>query len=336
MNSTAVGGPPLLQAIAGPGVCSPLVISTPDDQRLTLEEIAQMALVTLSSQGNGSDQKSVQSRSNVENRKHFSCSIHSPLTTAGVTTSELHPHRMTYDQNLVAPFLNGRNGSPPLSGGSLQEKAAVVRKWLQEGGKSITALDCQGCNMTCIPIELCSLPNLKKLNASHNRLLSIPEEIGGLSSLVELDLSHNQIAILPNGLGDLRSLVVLKLNNNRLDSVPGVLGLLTSLKKLVLYTNRITTISDSICLLTNLQYLDLKDNVLKTIPREVGLLGSLIELDLCRNALTDVPYALHNHPKLRWLGLGGNRFVDTSGWVYKVASMFSPRDGRPHGINLKI
>ncbi|XP_062169933.1 plant intracellular Ras-group-related LRR protein 6 isoform X1 [Alnus glutinosa] len=71
-----------------------------------------------------------------------------------------------------------------------------------------------------VPLDICSLQQLRILDLSQNSLQSIPRGFQNLTSLTELDLSDNNISVLPPELGVLEpSLQALRLDGNSLRSI---------------------------------------------------------------------------------------------------------------------
>ena len=74
-----------------------------------------------------------------------------------------------------------------------------------------------------LPLELCSLRYLQRLNCSNNRLRCVPTEIDRLASLEELCLDNNYITAFPPNLGYTKKLQKFYISNNPLvdeDSTP--------------------------------------------------------------------------------------------------------------------
>lgn len=87
-----------------------------------------------------------------------------------------------------------------------------------------------------------SLPNLKFLDVSHNKLTHIPASLGAAISLVEVHFQGNQIRELPQSIGNLRKLEILDLKSNKLENLPVEFGLLERLLKLNLEENNLKRI----------------------------------------------------------------------------------------------
>ncbi|XP_049641941.1 platelet glycoprotein Ib alpha chain [Suncus etruscus] len=122
-----------------------------------------------------------------------------------------------------------------------------------------------------------TLPQLKTLDISHNKLKSLPLLGRSLPALITLDISFNQLASLsPRALDGLGQLHELYLRGNKLKTLPpGLLVPTSQLKKLDLAENKLQELPPG--LLDGLGELDtlyLQGNWLRTIPK--GFFGHLL------------------------------------------------------------
>lgn len=154
-------------------------------------------------------------------------------------------------------------------------------------------------NLWSLPAgALCHMPQLQKLNASHNHLLDAVDlglsfEDGCQVPLVEADLSHNHISSLQKG--DLKQIEAtlerLDLRSNRL-SILGddALGSLRSLRELNLADNQLAALPPT--LFSNksqekLQKLQLQNNSLTLLTPDLFVgLSSLVMLNLSHNSIS--------------------------------------------------
>lgn len=90
-------------------------------------------------------------------------------------------------------------------------------------------------SLTEVPVELCKLLHLKRLDLSNNQLEHLPYEIGLLKNLEYLDLSNNRLRALPISIGNLKSLQVLDISGNEIEALPIEMGSLSKLRELKLY-----------------------------------------------------------------------------------------------------
>jgi len=190
-------------------------------------------------------------------------------------------------------------------------------------------LNLSRCNLTSIPSQVYSIPQLRELDLSDNRLRVIPIDLCNLSTLQLLKLDNNWIEDLPAAIGDLphlhelhiddnlitrvpraidrlRDLRILTINSNKIDRLPDEIGQLSALESLMANNNKLTNLPPSIGGLSNLRRLWLDGNQLLNLPPEIGQLEVLEKLNLKNNLLDKLPPELGKLPRLTILVLGGN------------------------------
>ena len=94
-------------------------------------------------------------------------------------------------------------------------------------------------SISTIPETFHTMPNLKELNLSNNKIKSLPIRFfhcSTVKSLLLLDLSGNQLKVLPNAISNLSKLITLNMANNELTKVGVTLDKLP-LKRLELIGN---------------------------------------------------------------------------------------------------
>jgi Leucine-rich repeat (LRR) protein len=123
-------------------------------------------------------------------------------------------------------------------------------------------------NVTTIPVEICKLKGLEKLEIHNCGLTHIPDEIGEMESLKFLNLSNNYLKCIPSTIGNLKNLETLKFHSNKLEYLPDEIGKLPQLKNLALDNNLLTNV-DILIPLTNLISLNIWHNNIKTIPESL-------------------------------------------------------------------
>ncbi len=169
------------------------------------------------------------------------------------------------------------------------------------GMPRLTALDVAG-PLSQLPSDAFrGLPALRRLSLGHMRLEALPAgTLHGLTALTTLELRRGRLAGLhADALANLSALETVDLSGNRLRHLTlgvfdGLLGLTT---------------------------LDLRDNALGTVPQNLFAdLPSLEWLHLAGNGLRQMPRSLRSLPKLRALGLGGNRIERVSGEDFRGLS----------------
>jgi len=123
--------------------------------------------------------------------------------------------------------------------------------------------------ITDIPLDLpLSLPHLKILNLSHNRITTIPDSIFGFLHLEHLDLSFNDIETLPDGICLLENLKKLNLSNNSMRKLPKNIDQLSSLQKINLISNQLEHLPISMGNIPTLQVILISDNPLVSASTE--------------------------------------------------------------------
>ena len=142
-------------------------------------------------------------------------------------------------------------------------------------------------SLTRIPAALRLLVHLQELNLSENRLSTIPVEVATLPNLKRLFLHTNTLKMLPDFVR-CENLELLDVHNNQLVSLPGGLGSCPRLQSLDAEKNRIPSFGD-ICNATTLQYLNLAFNQLKIVPSELTQLKLLQYLRLQKNPIVNLP-----------------------------------------------
>lgn len=157
-----------------------------------------------------------------------------------------------------------------------------------------------------LPAEISKLVNLKELNVRRNKLTGIPTEIGGLHNLQEIDFSDNQLQTIPMEIGNLHEMKYLELNDNRLLTIPYEIGKLSNLVELNLSNNQLKSLPCDIGELTRLKNLFAANNQLESLPCNISHLKSLLWIDLSNNKLQTVPRELEQLQNIKWINLEGN------------------------------
>lgn len=133
-------------------------------------------------------------------------------------------------------------------------------------GKSM--LDLSGLELTEIPNEIVTLPDLTYLSLSRNYLFSIPK--GLLSYLPKLNylmLSDNHFTHIPESLGELNNLEHLSLSFNRIGNTPySSISKLKELEGLLLKYNNFTEVPIWIMEMSKLKDFDISSNKIQESP----------------------------------------------------------------------
>ncbi|WP_052436131.1 F-box protein, partial [Neochlamydia sp. EPS4] len=191
----------------------------------------------------------------------------------------------------------------------LGKKGELLRDWIEENCKNITALNLSNAGLTYLPSEIYQLSQLQTLDLNQNQLTSLPAEIGQLSQLQTLKLSQNQLTSLPAEIGQLSQLQTLKLSQNQLTSLPAEIRQLSELQTLELDQNQLTSLPAEIGQLSQLQWLYLYHNQLTSLPAQIGQLSQLQKLDLNQNQLTALPAVIGQLSELTRLYLNQNQLT---------------------------
>ncbi|XP_064456741.1 leucine-rich repeat and calponin homology domain-containing protein-like isoform X2 [Ornithodoros turicata] len=155
-----------------------------------------------------------------------------------------------------------------------------------------------------LPLEICMLFLLEKLDCYHNLLRVIPSSVSTLQSLSFLNLSRNQLRTIPAALCQL-PLEVLLLSNNRLVSLPEEIGQMKCLMELDASCNELTLVPVQIGEVVSLRSLSVRHNLLVELPQELCSL-KLVTLDVAANRITFLPPALRLMTSLQGLHLDQN------------------------------
>lgn len=140
--------------------------------------------------------------------------------------------------------------------------------------------------------QILKLQSLRVLNLSKNQISTLPKELGSLPNLRELILSQNALgkACLSkwtwlDGESIERNLQLLDISSNSLNTLPNQIGKLRALVTLKVNQNSLTNLPQSIGNLFNLRYLDISENNLICLPGTMKNLR-LGALDISSNTFT--------------------------------------------------
>ncbi|CAN5176733.1 hypothetical protein BH09PAT2_BH09PAT2_09520 [soil metagenome] len=118
-------------------------------------------------------------------------------------------------------------------------------------------------NLSTMPFELTSFPNLKILDLSHNSFTQFPVEVLELTNLRYLDLSYNKLESIPPGIGKLTNLRMLNLNYTDIFELPAEIANLSKLDTLGLAGNGFNEAPKALQN-THVKYIDYTDNPFPT------------------------------------------------------------------------
>jgi len=215
---------------------------------------------------------------------------------------------ISYDFSLVQAFWKLAR-SRLMHIGTVKGRAQALREWIAMKPKELielTELDCNSCDLLCLPAEVCSLTQLTKLLLSNNHIAQLHGHIGNLSSLETLNLSYNKLSSLPQSTEKLTRLVYLHLSHNCFSVLPSIIGKLTNLIGLYLSNNFLSTLPAALGKLVNLTFLSIPYNRLTKLPSVVGQLQSLTTIHLHGNKIRKIPKEMQHLDKLRDLHIADN------------------------------
>lgn len=167
-------------------------------------------------------------------------------------------------------------------------------------------LDASWNRISSWPQQMDQLANLEELALAHNQL---PSMEGGLPPHLRiLDVSHNQIQVLNPDVVTLTGLEALDVSCNALTDLPEGLHHLQKLERMPLHTNRLTKLSVRLSDLGKLKKLELATNRLDDVAKAFRKKTKLTSVDLDNNQLTEVPKdMLVATPALVCLSMRNNR-----------------------------
>jgi Leucine-rich repeat (LRR) protein len=173
----------------------------------------------------------------------------------------------------------------------------------------IEVLYANGLNLSCIELNWNQLKNIKVLSVLDNHLTQLPVEICNLSKLTRLEVGHNKLVKLPSCLGQLSFLKYLDCSSNSIEEFPSELSGLTSLETIFLGRNQqldqqqvLTALSQ----VPNLKKLDISECNLTHIDASIGNFHRLKNLGLWGNDLTTLPSTMSQIKELVVVDISNN------------------------------
>lgn len=169
-------------------------------------------------------------------------------------------------------------------------------------------LSLQSTGIEKVPVkDLATIPNLRVLDLSHNKLRSLPPKgLGKLTHLTTLTLDFNAVRTVPAAMFALPKLEKLSATHCALESLPSTLGSLQKLQKLTLAHNVLAALPESLGGCTSLSVLDLSHNRLRSLPSSLGQCAQLLAIDASDNALSALPGGLGGLSRLKDFDLRSN------------------------------
>ncbi|KAK6731777.1 hypothetical protein RB195_007933 [Necator americanus] len=157
----------------------------------------------------------------------------------------------------------------------------------------------------------CIANQLIIVDFSHNRLDRLGTELNTLPAVRQLSLSNNRLSSIEQGIENLpETLIHINLASNQLSTIPPSLVVLPHLVSLNLSHNSIDESSPNVFTSNVLELLDLSWNRISTIPSRLypNSMGSLVHLHLEGNRIPELkPLELMNYTRLQTLNIASNR-----------------------------
>lgn len=182
--------------------------------------------------------------------------------------------------------------------------------------KSIGALEClthlnaKGCNLSEIPVELCSLTALTEIRITREDKgsLELPESFGNLKSLLILEISGVTMTRLPCSIEKLTNLERLYLCDSHVKKrLPNPIGKLISLTELDI-SKAVVELPDNIGNLKRLKALKMNDCTIRGLPTSIVEAEQLEVLlaEGCTN-LKGLAENIHKLSRLKLLDVSGSK-----------------------------
>jgi Leucine-rich repeat (LRR) protein len=146
---------------------------------------------------------------------------------------------------------------------------------------NLRTLDLSGNRLEEVSFQMGRFPALESLILQGNRLSRFPD-IGGCTTLTKLDVSENAIHEIPEWIEHLQGLQEVQANRCGLEQLPKGMGLLSNLRIVGLACNRLRALPAQIHW-PLVQTVDLSLNEFREVSAEVGQLPSLDRLDVSYN-----------------------------------------------------
>lgn len=159
------------------------------------------------------------------------------------------------------------------------------------------------CRMTRFPDGVCSLPALKKIDASDTQFNVLPGNLGMCASLTEFRIAFFSGEELPESLGRISTLEMLQIVHSSIARWPAFIADMPALRFLKISDCAFGEMPADIMLPSSLNALHLDKINLKKIPDSVFECTGLQELSLVGNFITDIPYGFHRLLQLKQLNL---------------------------------
>jgi Leucine-rich repeat (LRR) protein len=268
------------------------------------------------------------------------------VTVPGTLLS-LHPNLVNIDlaQNMIKSFCMDLT-SPGVVLSGLTEIVLMSNKLTELNpivfcGTTLPALKTLALTqnkLTSLPEEFCTITTLERLYISLNAITSLPDSFGQLINLKHFECQGNKLTTLPDSFENIVDLVVLDLTDNEMNKVnDNIIIALQKLETLLLGGNKLSNETFSLSLLgkyvTRLYTLNLGYNQFtsvdelfehENVEQEELCLYRISLLVLSGNKLTSLPMQIATRPSIQKLFAGNNKINSLpDGFLSKLDSVRS-------------
>ena len=207
--------------------------------------------------------------------------------------------------------------TPPTAAGvgavkKLVDKEYNIKIWCYELANDTTEIRLVNYHLTSVPLPLCDMSHLTKVDLSENRLVVVPPQMGKLVNLKELNLSFNELKSLPPEIGQevardevsgavfisqfaqggILGLKCLDISNNKISEIPHTFSRLADLDEFKMDNNSLKCLPPNFSRWKLLSTFSPHQNKIPVIPHELCVMESLIHLNLSNNKILELPQAI--------------------------------------------
>lgn len=191
--------------------------------------------------------------------------------------------------------------------------------------KRSTVLTINDTDITKIPVRVCNLTFLKRLDLQRNKLKGIIP-LSRLENLEELILSYNLITQIPEEVKLIPRLKKLDFSHNDISKLPSFLAEITTLETLTIATNQLSHVDASVFnKMINLHELDISNNFVTSL-QDLAV-DSLNSLKICWNPVSSLPLLSTNLTLLQARGISLNKIPDDISQLVNLRSLDLNRNG---------
>jgi Leucine-rich repeat (LRR) protein len=159
-----------------------------------------------------------------------------------------------------------------------------------------------------LPIEVCFVTSLTKLDVSNNDISYLHPEVSSLVNLQIFHANNNCIKYLPDSIYTLSNMVDINLDNNDLERLPDEFGSLVSLTNISIRNNKLKTLPPTIGNCREAITFFANQNQLTVLPFSFGNMVKLQELRLHYNHLSYLPWSMKQMTCVTVLLMNQNNF----------------------------